>query len=706
MDETDRKIHSFRACGRKLLLSALVLLLVLGAAGFALYRFTDLSFYLLPPLRTGYRFRTDEKSLQQLVEGKWEDFTVKGAELDETQTEESYETYLHWLTLLREMNANCVSVHCLMPPAFYQALFDLNREGNPLYLIQGIELPGESMAQMEDMVSGRLVSRLRTQGRLILDAVHGNKHSLGYRTDVSGLVCMYVVGREWDAELLLYTDLLYGDQVPRGVIHSGSYVSAWSGANASTHFIAQVMDDVFHYETRKYAQQHPVGIGNTQNTDCLFHTSQWDVGGGENLARVQTGSLSSSPKVLTGILAAYQIETGTMQSLSFDPAYAEYRDGSGRCNPLLGYMTALKEQHYYMPVLLYEGNMSAARGCSGLDEVLELHRGGIGEEGQAEGLELLFRSALEAGFAGGIVGQVADAPRASAGNTPAAIHSGQWLDVQNSEGSLGLLALEPDSPFCPDGDTGEWDQVPPALQADGVVLKTALDAAYLHLYVHLDRYNRNTDFLYLPFDTTALSGAFRDEGQRLEFALGADFLLAVNGTRRAKLSVQEYYAIPRTYYCPEDNQMWYANHVLPEQERFVDVEQYLRRTLFPEGDSPIPAAFRDAGLLQHGIADPESEQYDSLACYFVRGGDIEIRIPWGLLQFADPSAGKILNDFYREGMGSISISDFQIGLLLVSGGEIRDLGIAKVELSAYNGAMRERLRPAYETLQTLFLGWN
>ena len=58
MDETDRKRHSFRACGRKLLLSALVLLLVLGAAGFGLYRFTDLSFYLLPPLRPSYRFRT------------------------------------------------------------------------------------------------------------------------------------------------------------------------------------------------------------------------------------------------------------------------------------------------------------------------------------------------------------------------------------------------------------------------------------------------------------------------------------------------------------------------------------------------------------------------------------------------------------------------------------------------------------------------
>ena len=706
MDETDRKVHSFQKLLRKLLLSAVVLLMLLGAAGFALYRFTDLSFYLLPPLHTSYQFRTNEKSLQQLMGGKWEEFIIRGAELDETQTEEDYDTYLHWLTLLREMNANAVSVHCLMPPAFYQALSDLNREGNPLYLIQGIELSQQCLGQMTDMVSGQLVQKFRTQSRLILDAIHGNKHALGYRVDVSELVCMYVVGRQWDPGLILYTDELYGQALPQAAVSSGSYVSAWSNANASTHFIAQVMDDVFHYETRKYAQQHPVGIGNTQNTDPLYHSSSWDVGGRENIARVQTGSLSSSVRVKTGILAAYQIETGTMQCLSFDPDYAEYREVSGQLNPVQGYMTALNEHHYYMPVLLYEANMSAARGASGIDEVLEFHRGGIGEERQAEGLEWMFRSALNAGFIGGIVGQVTDAPKASAGNTPEAIHSGQWLDVQDSESCLGLVALEPDSPFCPDGDTGEWADVPPTIQGDGVVLKTAMDAAYLHLYLHIDSYNRNTDFLYLPFDITPLSGAFRDEVQQLDFQLGADFLLAINGTRRAKLSVQEYYAIPETYYCPEANQMWYANQSLPDGQTFVDLQQYLRRALFPEGDKAIPASFEDAGLLLHGNANPESAQYSSLACYCINGGEIELRIPWALLHFADPSAGQILNDFYAEGLGTISISDFQLGLILFSDGKIKDFGIAKVDLREYNGAMRERIRPAYAALQTLFSGLN
>ena len=702
MDETDRTVHVFLKSGKKALLSAVVALVLLGMVYYQLFRYTDLSFYLLPPLRTTYQFRTNEKSFEHLSDGVWEQFVVCGTELDETQTEEDYHTYLRWLTQIRQMNANTVSVHCLMPPAFYQALSDLNREGEPLYLIQGIELSKESFSQMTDMVSGKMVQQFRGQSRLILDAVHGNKRSQGYLTDVSDYVAMYVVGREWDPNLILYTDELYGQTLPKGAMGSGSYVFAWDDTSASTNLIAQVMDDVVHYETRKYAQQHPVGIGNSQNTDPLHHTSDWDVGGNENIARVQTGSISSSPRAKAGIFAAYQIESGKQQSLSFEPSYTEYQDDNGQINPVLGYMTALNDHHYYIPVLLYESNMSAARGMSGIDEILGFHRGGIGEERQAEGLEWMFRSAMKAGFFGGVVGQVADAPKASADNTAVAIHSGGWLDVQDSECCLGLLALEPDSAFSPDGDPEEWQEISPVIDSGGVVLKTAMDAAYLHLYLHIDQFNRNTDFLYLPIDTTPCSGAFGDSAQLLEFQIGADFLLAVNGTRRAKLTVQDYYAVPRTYYTPQADEMWYVNDISPDEDSFSELTQFIRRTLFPEASDEIPPQFADAGILAYGSANPESEQYDPLACYCINGENIEIRIPWALLHFADPSNGQILNDFYKEGFGTISISGFQMGLILVSGGEKKDFGIAEITLGDYSGSMRERVRPAYDTLQTLF----
>lgn len=702
MDETDRKVQFFLEGLKRILLSAAVILVLLGAVYFVLYRTTDLSFYLMPSLHTEYQFRTEDKTFQHFSDGTWQTFVIRGVELDETQTEEDYETYLRYLTYARDVNANTISVHCLMPPAFYQALYDLNRDGQSLYLIQGIELSKACFSQMEDMVSGGMVSQFDKESRLVIDAVHGNKHSQGYKADVSDLVAAYVVGREWDPNLLIYTDELYGDTVPERAMGSGNYVFAWDGASASTNLIVKAMDGVFSYETRKYSQQHPVGVGNAQTTDPLSHTTDWGVGVNENIARVQTGSIGVTSRAEAGIFAAYQIETGKMQNLSYESAYTEYRDADGRINPVQGYMAALNEHHYYIPVLLYEANMSAARGESGIDEVLGFHRGGIGEERQAEGLEWMYRSALNAGFIGGVVGQMVDAPKASAPNTVVAIHNGQWLDVQDSECSLGLVALEPDSAFCPDGDVGEWQGIAPVIDEEGASLKVAMDAAYLHLYLHIEDYKRTVDFLYLPFDITPLSGAFSAYGQEMNFQKGVDFLLAVNGTRQSRLSVQEYYEVPQTLFYQSADELWFTNSIEPAEGTFVEIHQFLRKTMFPAGSSEIPAAFVDAGHLAHGNADPDASDYNSLACYCIKGEDIEIRIPWALLNFADPSTGRILNDFYSEGFGTISIDSFSVGLIRINGGVQTNYGTADIDMSDFDSTIRERERTAYYTIQELF----
>ena len=44
----------------------------------------------------------------------------------------------------------------------------------------------------------------------------------------------------------------------------------------------------------------------------------------------------------------------------------------------------------------------------------------------------------------------------------------------------------------------------------------------------------------------------------------------------------------------------------------------------------------ETGRLRYGCGDPASAAYDSLADFMTREGCIELRLPWQLLNFADP----------------------------------------------------------------------
>jgi hypothetical protein len=48
------------------------------------------------------------------------------------------------------------------------------------------------------------------------------------------------------------------------------------------------------------------------------------------------------------------------------------------------------------------------------------------------------------------------------------------------------------------------------------------------------------------------------------------------------------------------------------------------------------------GRLRFGSLDPQIPEYDSLADFHVQQNRIELRIPWGLINFTDPSSRMVL----------------------------------------------------------------
>ena len=54
-------------------------------------------------------------------------------------------------------------------------------------------------------------------------------------------------------------------------------------------------------------------------------------------------------------------------------------------------------------------------------------------------------------------------------------------------------------------------------------------------------------------------------------------------------------------------------------------------------------------MLSLGDANPEHDDYNSLTDYAVKNGNVEIRIPWQLLNVMDPSTKQVMGDLYENG---------------------------------------------------------
>ena len=63
-------------------------------------------------------------------------------------------------------------------------------------------------------------------------------------------------------------------------------------------------------------------------------------------------------------------------------------------------------------------------------------------------------------------------------------------------------------------------------------------------------------------------------------------------------------------------------------------------------DETVPFERFETGALQYGCGDPENPEYYSLADFCSSGSTVEIRLPWNLIGFMDPSQKLVIGDFH------------------------------------------------------------
>lgn len=657
-----------------------------GAWAWYAEQYQGLYIDLRPNAPVTARFKTEGKELYRRGEdGAWTPFLVRGVVLSssypgfgpsEHRPDEGM--YYRWMEQIGELGANTIRLYTVMDDAFYNALYTYNTGGHsPIYLLQSIRVTDRLNYSAGDAYDLKYEQALVDDGRIAIDAIHGNimilpsalKGSGTYRKDVSEWVMGYIVGHEWDPSTIAYTD--HGGHPTN---YGGEYVRTTEGSTAFEAILARVMDQMVGYESRKYKEQRLISFINDPQHDPFIFDQQY----AKRIAKfsqLDIEHVEGTEKLISGLFAAYR-------AYPFIPDFWSYLSeeqismlGSipGRIDKSLYYdgYTQLLSEYHRMPVLIVSYSYSSSRGLDSLrfGEKLDERR-------QGELLAQTYRDIVESGAKGAVISGYADNWGQYTWNTSYAVDEGgarMWHDIQTSAQGNGLLAFDPGAAkrtVVVDGDIREWLGDGPVTERENMKLYARFDSEGLYIAVIGDVPEDAP--MYISFDVTPKSGSEAFSDARLRFDRPVDFLIRLQaGDEGSSLLVQERYEARRANFLFEtERQDAYIRVPAADSGVFVPILSVMKIPGMPEEtpeDKEPPPQYDtiETGRLTRGNADPDSAEFNSLTDYAYGPKAAEVRIPWGMLNFSDPSRVMIHDDYYTHyGVYSMKIENIYIGLAL------------------------------------------
>ena len=657
---------------KEIFLSAAVLLCTLGLV-YLLFA-TPLVHKAFGGTDTGLAVRTRDKQIQMLQNDSWQPFEVRGVNMGSAapglfpnEGRIPRETYLEWFTLIRDMHANTIRVYMLQAPEFYAALAQFNKTSpEKLYLIQTIDFPDQMMYTEKNLLDSTVHAPLLQSARDTVDALHGDLIHLNheknrmefYLADVSDYVLGYVLGIEWDEVFVDFVNRMN----PYANYYQGTFLATAPEASPFEAFLARWGDALLTHEYDQYGQQKLLSICNWADTDPFLNELQVQLGNNPSLepnteVQVDAEHILATPALQTGLFASYNVYPYYPLFLQYGE-YTRYPDETGHSNPYLKYLTDLVEYHT-CPVVITEYGLPASRSKAHEDIWRGYTHGGLNEVEQGHAIAALYQDIRAAGCAGSLVFTWQDEWYKRTWNEKMISDpDGRafWCNKQSSEQHFGLLAFEPGvegHTFYPDGHTAEWEDVPVVLQQDGMTLRMHTDEAYVHFLLDgLDPGQQTT----IVLDT--LPGAGVTESETHTFSRGVEFLIRIHPKDGISLLVHDDYSL--LIYSMADKMHSGLNNAAIKDL----VGQYGSEHLTNQPNNAFHTVRRASGsiysflrhaldvdkvgVLTEGNANPASPDYNSNADYFISGRSVEIRIPWQLLNFRDPSRSMIVDDLYEN----------------------------------------------------------
>ncbi len=668
-----------------------------------------------------YTSRLNQHSFEVFQDGQWQDMLIKGVNMGIAKPGSwpgeaaiSEEEYYRWFQMIGEMNANSIRVYTLHPPHFYRALERYNRfSEQPLYLFHGVWIDEEPLEKTLDAFHP--MEEFKQEIKDVIDAIHGNiqlpekpGHASGnYTADVSPYVIGWILGIEWYPFMVANMNDVYGELGD----FDGKHVYT-KGAEPFEHWLAEIFDFTIDYELEHYRWKRPISFTNWVTTDLLEHPSEPSADE-EDLVGINPNVIYLNDHLQTGQFASYHAYPYYPDFLNVDPDYLEFLDHRGKPNSYAAYLQDLHAAHQ-MPVLIAEFGVPSSRGLTH-ENPFGQNQGFLNELEQGEINAHLFEDIVQEGMLGGLVFSWQDEWFKRTWNTmdlDNPYRRPYWSDAQTNEQNFGLLSF--DTLKIPlRGSKDDWKNEP-LYESENAAFFVDHDERYL--YLRLD---------YEPtLHAKILINTLKDQGNSVVSGIsvaggGIDFVVELAGEKTSRIVVDSYYDIFYYMYGESLTMIPRLNYPSVKNNGVFHPIEYVvsKKMTVPTTGEVIPFTTYETGLLRHGIADPESNQYDSLTDFHISDGMVELRIPWLLLNFKDPSLREVFGDIW---IGGIEASEFIEGIqfaVLVSEPDgdvvasfptLKDNVIDAAQMANYTWDIwelppyQERLKKSYYILQELF----
>jgi len=577
----------------------------------------------------------------------------------------TYDDYYRWLRQISEMNANAIYVSTIMDAAFYRAFYNFNQMNErPLFLLQG--------------VGGHDYSSLSNSLREAIDIIHGNRINFLNRygieifmSNISPWVVGLVVGSEWDPDLVTFMNH-FDPSMPD--YFEGEFFSSAYGASRFEVLLAQIMDGAVSYETRRYKTQRPIGFISNPTIDFLEY--QWAYATQlRKYVQLDHENIIASDYALAGMFAAYRLfhftdDFSSLLTYEQQKELAPLLETMNRDGFANGYLDLLNKYHS-MPVIATGFGVSSSRAPRLMDTVP------LTEREQGLGIADMAMQIEQAGWGGAFISTWQDSWERRTWNTifssdPWRYH--YWHNLQGIDQAYGLMAFDPglqSRPVVLDGTVNGWFESQFVHEYQGIRIYAQYTPQGLYLMLYGQGVTPHNT-LYVPLDIMPHSGTFTFNDR--QFERPANFMLVISGTHNSRLlttqrnnatfqrfALEMYNINPYTRIPPR----WYSEFepiIIPVQNTVViDALEFERLRDEARERMRIPSTI--TGNLTHGIGDPSSQYFNSLADFTFGDNVVEVRIPWMLLNFYDPSQMYVHDDYFEHfGVEAIRISEMYIGI--------------------------------------------
>ena len=545
--------------------------------------------------------------------------------------------YDRWLRGMGALGVRVIRVYTIQNPVFYDALAAYNRAHRkaPLRFIQGVWIPEESLAASGDLYAPAVIAGFERELADAVAVVHGDATiparpglaSGRYRSDVSRWLLAWSPGVEWDPVVVRTTDRAHAGLAP----YAGRYFTASAAATPTESWITARLDHLAGLEAAR-GWTRPVTFTNWLTLDPLAHPSDPE----EDFASVDAMHVSATDAWPGGFFASYHAYPYYPDWMSWQPAYA------ASANPYAAYLRELRAHHAGQVVMITEfgvptGIGNAHPGLQGWDQ-------GDHSETQAGAIDAAMLRAIQAeGFAGGVVFEWIDEWFKRSWNTTDYEQPGErralWRNVLTNEEQFGLVAAEAGKPSGPvlDGRDRDWHNRGRVLLrgAGGLrELRATHDEAYLHLL--LERRSPK-GAIQLGFDLRP--GGNHGLPGRPGVAPGAEVAVTLTPGRNGRIA-HAAWVDPVSVRNRLHTSLAEAD-IAPGSGVWVSPRLVVQRaSQHPDTHEPRPFRTIDVGLLRRGNA-PRAGGGDDRVLVADRGTTVELRIPWALLTFADPSSHRL-----------------------------------------------------------------